>query len=209
MTTVHASASAPDHQHSNKVLVFDIGGVLYENIGFDVLREMLGHKSAQQVRDIWLNSKTVDSFETGHMDQREFADTIVQELHLQLTPQQFLDKFVTWPRGFYPGAPKLIQQLRQQYRVGCFSNSNVLHWRDEFDGMFDFALASHRIGVAKPKPAAFDYLIQAVAVPAQQLYFFDDSESNVKAGRQAGLHAFVTDGLQGVLAVLQAQGLYP
>ena len=206
--STHASNYQADNQQQSKVLVFDIGGVLYENKGFDVLRQMLDNKPAQEVRDIWLNSKTVDSFETGNMSQDEFAQTIVKELRFKLTPQQFLDKFVTWPQGFYPGAQDLVLELRKHYRVGCFSNSNVLHWREDFDGMFDFALASHRIGVAKPKPQAFDYLIREIGQPADQLYFFDDSETNVHAGQQAGLHAFLTDGFDDLLRVLSEQGIH-
>ena len=189
---------------TKSVLVFDIGGVLYENIGFDVLQELTG-KSAQETRDLWLNCKTVDLFETGRIGPEEFGNAIVKDLHFDLSPQQFLDEFVTWPKGFYRGAEALIAELRKTYTVGCFSNSNVLHWRDEFDAMFDFSLASHRIGVAKPKQAAFQYLknyLKETVGASGNICFFDDSQTNIEAGKEAGLNAILTYGFDELVEVL-------
>jgi len=186
------------------VLVFDIGGVLYENVGFDVLQKLTG-KSPQETRDLWLNCKTVDLFETGRIGPEEFGRSIVKDLHFDLSPQRFLDEFVTWPKGFYQGAQALVAELRKAYTVGCFSNSNILHWRDEFDAMFDFSLASHRIGVAKPKQAAFDYLKRVVGKSSGDIWFFDDSQTNIEAGREAGLNAILAYGFDELIEVLDSE----
>ena len=205
------NASSVDSGTNKPVLVFDIGGVLYENIGFDVLQQLTG-KSAQETRDLWLNCKTVDLFETGRIGPEEFGNAIVKDLHFDLSPQQFLDEFVTWPKGFYQGAQALIAELRKTHTVGCFSNSNVLHWREEFDAMFDFALASHRIGVAKPKQAAFHYLKkylqETVGESSGNTCFFDDSQTNIEAGREAGLNAMLAYGFDELVEVLDRENIY-
>ncbi len=54
-----------------------------------------------------------------------------------------------------------------------------------FDGM----VFSARIGVTKPEPAAFHAALEVMGVPAAEVTFIDDRESNVAGAREVGLRA--------------------
>ena len=77
--------------------------------------------------------------------------------------------------------------------------------------MFDFALASHRIGVAKPKRAAFHYLKKTLAETvgaSGNICFFDDSQTNIEAGKEAGLKAILTYGFDELVEVLDRENIH-
>jgi HAD superfamily hydrolase (TIGR01509 family) len=191
------------------VIALDIGGVLIENAGYDALKKLVGRPmSDQDVRSLWIESEAVRRYETGQIDRAHFGLEVVQELGLDLLPEDFLARFATWPGGFYPGAEDLITTLRRDYRCGCLSNSNEMHWRAVFDQIFDFSISSHRCGVAKPSAEIYSVLEETAGVARQEIYFFDDSQINVDAANQFGMHAYLALGLDGLKQALGAAGLY-
>ena len=144
-------------------------------------------------------------FELGHSAPHEFAAAFHDEWQVTLTPENFLRKFTAWPRGFYPGAQDLLATLRKDFRIACLSNSNELHWArfGGFQGIFAKALSSHCLGVIKPDESAFLRTLEICAVDPAQVWFFDDSLSNVHSAQRVGLRAFHVEGfvqLKGVLA---------
>jgi putative hydrolase of the HAD superfamily len=193
---------------SMAVIALDIGGVLIENAGYDAMKALLGRPmSDQDVRTLWIEAEAVRLYETGQIDRARFGREVVKELGLDLSPDEFLTRFATWPGNFYPGAQDLVLALRRDYRCGCLSNSNELHWRAGFDEMFDFSLSSHRCGVAKPSPEIFSVLEHEAGVPRQEIYFFDDSLINVEAASNFGLNAYLALGLDGLKHALREAGV--
>jgi putative hydrolase of the HAD superfamily len=59
----------------------------------------------------------------------------------------------------------------------------------ELGPAFDYHFASHLMGKVKPDIDAFDYVVNALAVPASKILFFDDNELNVEAAQQVGMNA--------------------
>ncbi len=192
-----------------EVLLFDLGGVLLESVGFERLSELLpAPLDTAELKARWLRSPAARDFERGGSTPREFADRLVAEWRLRCTAAQLLEEYRDWVRGFYPGALELLARLRPRYRVACLSNSNALHW-DKFGGFtrhFEPALASHRMGALKPDEECFAQAVRACAVPAAAIAFFDDAAPNVAAARRLGLRAHRVDGPQAVLDVLAREG---
>lgn len=192
-----------------RVLLFDLGGVLVENVGFERLNALLTTPlPLEDLKTRWLESPAVRAFETGSCPAEKFAADLVAEYRLPLAPAEFLEAFTAWPRGFYSGARELLEQLRRRYRVACLSNSNAIHW-DRFNGFaghFDVTLSSHLLGVMKPDAGCFERALAACDVEASDAAFFDDSFVNVRAARHAGMRAFHVDGLAEVRRVVIAEG---
>jgi putative hydrolase of the HAD superfamily len=112
------------------LLLFDLGGVLVENVGPARLATWLPTASTQAaILDQWLMSPTVRAFERGQMAVEDFAAAIVRELGLAVSPAYFLADFARWVHGLYPGALDLLRQLASAYPLGCLSNTNVMHWQ--------------------------------------------------------------------------------
>lgn len=197
-------------KHPDPILLFDLGGVLVENTGFEALRDLLPGKTDPTIlRERWLTSPSVRRFERGQITPDAFAAAFLDEWRLELSPRDFLMAFTAWPKGFYAGAEALLGRLRATYRVMCLSNSNALHW-DRFGGFknhFDTAYSSHLLGKIKPDPDVFIAVMADMNAVPDQIYFFDDSLSNIRAAQDVGLRAFHVEGIGDVERALMEEML--
>ena len=191
------------------VLLFDLGGVLVENVGFERLNSLLPvPMPMEDLKTRWLASTAVRSFEIGSCSPNAFADALVSEWQLSLSPNEFLEAFALWPKGLYPGAAELLAQLRHRYVVACLSNSNAIHW-ERFNGFrehFQISLSSHLLGRVKPDAACFTQALQKCRTEPSAVAFFDDSLTNITAARALGMLAFHVNGLAEVKQALASEG---
>ena len=129
--------------------MFDLGGVLVENVGFERLNALLpAPLPLEDLKTRWLASTAVRSFEAGACSSESFAVALLQEWQIALTPNEFIEAFSSWPKGLYPGAAELLSRLRGRYTLACLSNSNPIHWERfaDFHGLFAVRLSSHLLG---------------------------------------------------------------
>lgn len=94
--------------------------------------------------------------------------------------------------------PELLKELSKNYAVGCFSNTNEIHWNklrdvDNLDKLFKYKLASHLIHEIKPDPESYQAVLKAINAKPHEIAFFDDKEENVEAAKKAGIEAFKID----------------
>jgi glucose-1-phosphatase len=191
------------------VLLFDLGGVLVENVGFERLNALLPRPlPLEELKTRWLASSAVRSFEVGACSSNSFASELVEEWQLTLSPSAFIEAFASWPKGLYPGASELLSQLRGRYALACLSNSNSIHWERfaSFHEQFDISLSSHLLGELKPDPACFARALRECNAEASCVAFFDDSLTNVTAARSLGMKAFHVNGLQEARCALSTEG---
>lgn len=204
--------AAASHGGTVEVVLFDLGGVLVELDGPPLPAGRAGAEEGAAVWARWLSCEAVRRFESGRIDARAFAEEIVRELSLELSPAAFLSRFESWPRGLYPGALDLLRALRGRLRVGCLTNCNALHWPRFLGEMglgeaLDHCFSSHELGALKPDREIFERVIAALGCPAERVFFLDDNEPNVKAARAVGLRAERVRGPEGAAAALRAAGL--
>ena len=79
-----------------------------------------------------------------------------------------------------------------------------------YDELFDAQFYSCEIGLAKPDPAYFTYVLDALGVRPEDALFMDDTPANVEAAARLGLRAelFARDGGRTELdRILAAHGL--
>ena len=75
------------------VILFDLGGVLMNFGGLARLSDLAGKKQDAALRTRWISSEWVQAFERGACTAGEFAQSVVNELELDLTPAAFLDDY--------------------------------------------------------------------------------------------------------------------
>lgn len=192
------------------LLLFDLGGVLIKSAVFESLNNLLPEPlELTTIKQRWLFSPSVRSFERGEIQADEFAALFIAEWQLNITPQQFLTDFAIWPREFFPGARETLRELRGNYRIGCLSNSNELHWQriSGIEADFDISLFSHRLGAIKPDKDIFELALNECNIEPAAIYFFDDCAANVQSAQSFGITAFHVDGFESLQLVLRAQGL--
>ena len=189
------------------VLLFDLGGVLIDFAGFEELGRLLpGGVSRDEIRERWISSPSVQRFERAEITPQQFAQGVVLELELDLSPQEFIAAFVGWARGPYPGAKALLGRLQNRNRLACLSNSNELHTplhRRSMEPLMDSYYFSDELGLVKPDREVFEYVIRDLGVPSRRIAFFDDTPINVEVARNVGLCAFLVDGIAELTSELQ------
>ncbi len=200
-----------DAKSQFEVLLFDLGGVLIDFAGFEELGPLMPEAADRaEIRGRWIESESVQRFERAEISPRQFARGVIGELQLDLSPDEFLTLFVEWARGLYPGARSLLERIPQSYRLACLSNSNQLHTplhRRQVEPLMKHCYFSDEVGVVKPEKAIFEHVISDLAVSPDRIAFFDDTDANVVAAREAGLVAYVVDGLAELERCLNETGV--
>ncbi len=194
-----------------KVVLFDLGGVLVNLNGQPIKSEWLpGGISAKDSWQRWSDSQVVQAYEKGEMSSETFINDIILEQGLSISSEQFVDTFIHWPTGLYPGVLEFLAELRGKITIGLYSNTSELHWprlmgEMQLEGKFDHYFASFQIGMHKPSVNSFRYVADRMQYSTKEVFFVDDNSRNVDAARCAGMKSEQTKGLEAVkLAIRQA-----
>lgn len=196
-----------------KIILFDLGGVLVELTGVPIMLEWTNHRyNEETLWEAWLNSPAVRSFEKGYSSAGKFADALIMEMDLPVGKAEFIQRFKEWPKGLFPGVPRLMESLKSKYTLACLSNSNALHWpilmKDMgLETMFQYHFASHLIHKLKPDRESFEYVLQHIGCKASSVLFLDDNDINVKSAREIGMTAYRVTGHEDIAQALEETGL--
>ena len=80
-----------------------------------------------------------------------------------------------------------LEKLKKKYKLFLLSNTNIIHLdafntifeltinKHSFDSLFDKAYYSHEIGLRKPGPAAFEFVLKDNNLKAEETLFIDDT----------------------------------
>ena len=194
-----------------RLVLFDLGGVLVELRGVPTMLAWLNHRvSLEELWALWLSSPVVRRFETGRTTPAEFAEQIIRELSLPVSPEDFVANFQSWLVGLLPGALDVVRSVPSRFTRATLSNNSEPHWRrlmTEFDleDAFHHHFASHLTGKIKPDREAFQNVLDTLGCSADSVFFLDDSTLNVNAARDVGMHAVQVQGpAEARLALIEA-----
>jgi HAD superfamily hydrolase (TIGR01509 family) len=191
------------------VILFDLGGVLIELTGVPIMLTWTRWRfTEKQLWDRWLSSPAVRKFERGRSTPEQFGGAMVAEFELAVSTETFLDEFLYWPRGTYPGTRALLRKLSNAHTLASLSNISEMHWEricTEMDlaPYFSSNFPSFKTGYVKPDRDAFINAIEALDCRPERVLFMDDNAANVETARTLGMAAFTVAGLTGVEAVLR------
>ena len=189
-----------------KLILFDLGGVLLrlndpiETFGLDI--------EIAEFKDRWLQSPSVRKYESGGMDHKEFARNIVAEAALPYDSEEFIRRFDAWPDRLFDETLSVLQAIPAEYKRALLSNINPQHWRrgeieGMLDGCFDQTFLSYETGLIKPDKDAFELVVKSFDCSPDEVLFFDDSQMNVEAAAEYGLHAVLAIGIDDVKETLE------
>lgn len=200
--------AVPSLEAAITAVLFDMGGVLVRLGSFET---MLGPTSLapDEISEAWILSDAVQEFEQGRCDVEFFAGRIIDEMSLQGTPDQFIERFMQLPKGLFPGAAELVETVAKVVTTGILSNTNALHWGRQKDSgvipqLCNRLFLSYELGMAKPHRPIYDYAINDLAMPANQILFLDDNQVNVDGARVTGMRAELARGPEEAAEVLRS-----
>ena len=184
-----------------KNLIFDLGNVLYD-IDFKKMNTafaLIGidnfdkHFTLNQSNQLFLN------LEMGLINEAVFYDGVRTLASLPLTNAQIQFAWNALLIGFRKNSIDWIQQNNNKYNIYLYSNTNQIH-HDLFIAEFENQVAnypfvslfkkpyySHEMGMRKPDPASFTYIVEKEGLVPAETLFIDDNEPNISAAASVGL----------------------
>lgn len=193
-------------------VLFDLGGVLVELGGIHHWKELTSQMDDDEIWRNWLSCPVVRAYETGKCSTGDFASGMVERHDLDVSAEEFIEAFAGWPKGLYPESNDVVLDVVDHVQVGCFSNTNELHWAGQnewnhIQSLFDLHFLSFEMGHAKPDKAAFEHVTESLGCDPAAIFFVDDNIINVEGARECGLNAHVTKGPVDARNILSEHGL--
>ena len=184
-----------------KNLIFDLGNVLYDidfkqmNVAFASIgiEGMDKHFTLNKSHQLFLD------LEMGFVNEQKFYEGVRALVNLPLTNEQIQFAWNALLMGFRKNSIDWIKQNNSKYNIFLYSNTNQIH-HDYFIAEFENKVAnypfvslfkkpyySHEMGMRKPDPASFSYILEKEGLVASETLFIDDNEPNILAAASVGL----------------------
>ena len=179
-----------------KAIIFDLGNVLikvrFDRMLINQVKEQMG-RTAHEVMEAAYNDDLFQKFCTGKMTQELFHKSINERFNLELSYDQFIDK---WCDIFEPiqGMAELLSKLKEKYVIGLLSDTDPIHWQYVLKS-FPFLKSiknptlSFEAGYMKPNPEIYRLAAENVRHRPGECLFIDDRQINVDGARAAGINA--------------------
>ncbi|MFI8418427.1 glucose-1-phosphatase [Serratia sp. NPDC078593] len=178
--------------------IFDLGNVIVD-IDFKRVLGVWSNLSGTPLAVLterFTMGEVFQQHERGEITDEEFAARLCDEMGIALSFEQFVTGWQAVFVALRPEVITLMQQLRNDgHRVVVLSNTNRLHchyWPQHYPEVAaaaDHLYLSQDIGLRKPDPAIYQYVLQAEKSAADQAVFFDDHPGNVAAAQALGIKA--------------------
>jgi glucose-1-phosphatase len=184
-------------------ILFDLGNVLVELHSISPASVLCPALRAAHQPEFSI----VTDYECGRISTDQVLSEAPTLLHLNIPPDLLQKEFQSIVGEWYPQTEMLLRDLRGSYRLGCLSNTNLLHiealrQRGPYLDLLHDCFFSHQIGAMKPDPTAYRSVISAWNVSPAQILFIDDRPENVAGATQAGMQAVEAHGPETVAKVL-------
>lgn len=179
-----------------KAIIFDMGGVLLKTTNSNP-RDAIAKRfrtTRAELESFIFSSDTSLRSEIGEITDKEHWETVLRKF------DQPVDNYLAINDEYFSGDAideELLSfaiSLKPKYHLGLLSNAWVnarplLGARFRFIEVFDVSLFSCEIGLRKPNPAIYRYMVGKMGVDAAEALFIDDLPANVEGAKIAGLQA--------------------
>jgi len=184
-----------------KNIIFDFGGVICD-IDVNLTKKAfveLGWRTADQGRSISDSKGLFEQLETGVISPQQFRSELRKFFDRPVSDAQLDEAWNRLLLDIHPERIRLLEDLRGTYRIFLLSNSNEIHYnkyvRDfrerfgypDFDALFEKAYFSFRIGLKKPSPEIFEYVLKESRLEPSETLFIDDTLMHVEGAAKAGI----------------------
>lgn len=180
-----------------KAIIFDFGDVF-----LNLDKAATGRKLKEMnIEELPENIHTYNrDYEQGLVTSDEIAS--YYKTHFpELTHENFLDSWNAILLDLPEYRLKFIEKLAQQknYRLILLSNTNANHIEhikahvphyDAFKNCFDAFYLSHEIGLRKPDPAIFKFVLDKNNLQAEECLFIDDTLEHIESAKNLGFHTW-------------------
>ena len=184
-----------------KNLIFDLGNVLYD-IDFKKMNTAFTSIGIEGMDKHFTLNKSHPLFldlEMGFINEQAFYDGVRALVNLPLSNEQIQFAWNALLVGFRKNSIEWIKQNNTKYNTFLYSNTNQIHHdyfivefenkvaNYSFVSLFKTPYYSHEMGMRKPDPASFTYILEKEGLLPAETLFIDDNEPNIIAAASVGL----------------------
>jgi HAD superfamily hydrolase (TIGR01509 family) len=173
--------------YGKDLFIFDMGNVVVRNI--HVLQAVVDEWKLPQ-EDFFADYRQYDfPLMDGTIPTSAYWCHIEKKFGVRVDGEPFSKHFSPEPN---PIMVALIKRLRGMgKRVVCGSNTFAPHWDILMDmgmiDLFDAVYPSHEIGMSKPAPQYFRYILNRERTTPRRTFFVDDYQENIEAAARLGI----------------------
>jgi putative hydrolase of the HAD superfamily len=187
-----------DPRHITNI-VFDWGGVI-THINFDIavkkFREMGFNGFAKRVGS-YPHNEMMLKFETGQIAPEEILHFLKQETIADVSEDDIWNAWNSILLDTPAANIEVLKNLRKKFNLSLLSNTNIVHvtyyrnflrqkYNIDFFTLFDQVFLSYELGLRKPDPKIFNYVLSKNGFSAGETLFIDDLRSNIEAADSCG-----------------------
>lgn len=203
---------------SKKSLLFDLGNVLLPidlDKTYQAFALLSTSYSAEQIKCLTIEKSLWQKYEAGLQSNEEFRNFLRTELLLNCSDDAFDEAFSALLLDFPVGTYDWLENIAKQYDVHLLSNTSQIHAQiftkiplgpneQTLFELFSKIFYSFELGMNKPDPNIYLYVLNQLGLTAQELYFFDDNEHNIQSAQLLGINAFqIIDPSQSLIQIDQ------
>lgn len=185
-----------------KAIIFDMGGVLVDLDIEDckkVFKETLGYDDIDYIIDACHQKGIYGDLEEGTLSAEEFRSIVLAGSRPGSTPEMVDEAMSHILVGIQPYKVQMLKKLAQEYDLYMLSNNNAIclpYSRAMFadagiplEDIFKKCFFSFEMKALKPSAAFYKAVVEQIGLPAEEMFFIDDSQRNVDGSIAAGLPA--------------------
>ncbi len=180
--------------HKVEAVIWDMGGVLLRSAHYQ-FRDQLAARfkiTREELEHRVFNSESAMLATVGKITQAEHWRITAHSLGLQE------NEIADFEEAFWAGDQcdeelvGFILSLKEHYKTGLLSNAwmgtrEMLKNKYGCLDIFDLAVFSYEVGMAKPDERIYRYILDKLGVAPERSIYVDDFEENVAASQQIGM----------------------
>jgi glucose-1-phosphatase len=184
-----------------KNLIFDLGNVIL-NIDTKLSEKAFAKYGLNNFGELYTlaaQSEIFDRLEVGRISPSDFYAEFRHLTDSNLSDEIICDCWNALILDYPPARIKLLVDLKQKYRTFLLSNTNRIHYEfynpiinqqfgfDGLESLFEKAYFSHEIGMKKPDPKIFEFVLEDSKLIPFETLFIDDNKGNIDAASALGI----------------------
>lgn len=183
-----------------KNIIFDLGNVLYD-INFEIMYARFDQLGIPNFENHFTLNKSDALFfdlEKGLINETEFCEGFNALYQLELTNAQIIEAWNSLLIGYRKDSIDWVKANHHEYATFLYSNTNQIHYDyfipqysheigGNFEALFKKPYYSHEMGMRKPDPTSFQFILDQEGLNADETLFIDDNEPNIIAAASVGL----------------------
>jgi glucose-1-phosphatase len=196
-----------------KNIIFDLGGIFLD-LNYQLTEQAFINLGITNFSSLFTQhhaNPLFEQLETGTITPEQFYQAFRLQTQTQLSNTQIQYAWNALLLGFKKEKINWLQQIKSKYHIYLFSNTNAIHYdafmeifaRDignhiHFNELFIKAYYSQNMGLRKPYPESFLYIINQQQLNPAETLFIDDTPKNIEGAKAVGLQTILLPAHQSV-----------